>query len=142
MGWLSGIVDAGIDAGKDAGGDIKPLKGPTIPDPPEPVRPEPPIDAPPKDGPAAPTKPTGSSGGLVAGAGVALGGLGFILPTILNSSAVSGAIAGGAQVGTAVVLGNDVKDVLNGLFSGITSSPENMAIAAAGSVVLIYLLLK
>ena len=73
---------------------------------------------------------------------MALGGLGFILPTILNSSAVSGAIAGGAQVGTAVVLGNDVKDVLNGLFSGITSSPENMAIAAAGSVVLIYLLLK
>ena len=77
MGWLSGIVDAGIDAGKDAGGDIKPLKGPTIPDPPEPVRPEPPIDALPKMDRLRRPSPPGVLEGLLQGLGWHLGDWGL-----------------------------------------------------------------
>jgi hypothetical protein len=146
MGWLSGIADAGADAGKIAGkdlpGDIKPrlpesLGAPKVPDvaPMKPIEPIEPV--------AEPVKPKeGGSGGLVAAGGIALGGLGFILPSLLNSSAVTGAVAGAAQVGTAAVLGNDAKDVLNNLISGITSSPENMAMAAGAGVVVLFLLFR
>ena len=143
MGWFSGLADAGEDIGKDAGDNIKTtipetLGAPKIPDV-APIKPEAPID--PVE-PVAEKPASGGSGGLVAAGGVALGGLGFILPSILNSSAVTGAVAGAGQVGTAAVLGNDAKDVLNNLFSGITSSPENMAIAAGAATVVLFLLFR
>lgn len=137
MGWFSGIADAGEAAAKDAGrigGDIKPIEKlgvPTIPEVPG-AKPIEPIEA-----------PKASGGGTgVAVAGIGLAGAGFILPSILNSSAVTGAISGATQVGTVAVLASDAKDVLNGLVSSVTSSPENMLIFGAGTVLVVYLLLR
>ena len=86
-------------------------------------------------------KPTGGSG-AVGAAGVALGGVGFILPSILNSNAVTGAIAGAAQIGTASVLGNDAAGVANNLISAVTATPADTAVflAAIGSG--LYLLIR
>ena len=136
MGWLSGLTDAADTAAKDAGeigGDIKPLEkmdAPSVPEVPE-AKPVETID-----------KPSSGSGSGVAVAGIGLAGAGILLPSILNSSAVTGAISGAAQVGTAAVLGNDAKDVLNGLVSSITSSPENMVIFGSGVALVIYLLIR
>ena len=134
MGWLSGLTDVADTAAKDAGeigGDIKPLEkmdALSVPEVPE-AKPVETIDKP-------------SSGSGVAVAGIGLAGAGILLPSILNSSAVTGAISGAAQVGTAAVLGNDAKDVLNGLVSSVTSSPENMVIFGSGVALVIYLLIR
>ena len=140
MGWLTGLTDAADTAAKDAdeiGGDIKPLEkmdAPSVPEVPE-AKPVETIDKPTESG-------NPSSGSGVAVAGIGLAGAGILLPSILNSSAVGGAISGAAQVGAAAVLGNDAKDVLNGLVSSITSSPENMVIFGSGVALVIYLLVR
>ena len=137
MGWLSGIADDSALLARDAGdlaGDVKPIKidGPTK----IPTEPMAPIE--PKATP--PVKPAGSSGtiGAAAGAGIGGVGLGFALPTFLNSSAVSSAINAAAGAATVATLGDDVKDILG----GITSSPVNMTITAAAAVAVLYLVFR
>ena len=93
--------------------NVKPLSS-------QPIRP---ID------PSAP-KPARTAG---VGSTVALGGLALssMIPSILNSSAVSTAINAGAIAGT----------VYN-VVGQITSSPENMAVAGAIAVAVIFLLMR
>ena len=138
MGWLSGIVDDSGAIARDAGelgGDVKPIKLDGEPEiPAEPSAPIEPGTAEP------PVKPAGSGGALGAAAGAGIGGigLGFALPTFLNSGAVTGAINAGATAATVATLGNDVKDILG----GITSSPTNMAITGAVAVAVLYLVFR
>ena len=110
--------------------DLKPLKGlddvnlkpidhmkPIDPSAPKPIEPNAP-------------KPAGGSG---LGTTIAMGGfaLSSMIPSILNSSAISTAINAGAIAGT-------VENVMD----QITSSPENMAVAGAVAVAVIFLLFK
>lgn len=90
-------------------------------------------------------KPEATKPSTPGNAGVAVAGIGLvgasIIPTILNSSAVSNAIMGASQVGTAAVLGDQISGVVNNLVDGVTENPVNMAIVAvviAGSIYLLY----
>ena len=96
--------------------NVKPLSS-------QPIRPIRPID------PSAP-KPARAAGAGV-GSTVALGGLALssMIPSILNSSAVSTAINAGAIAGT-----------VDNVVGQITSSPENMAVAGAVALAAIFLL--
>jgi hypothetical protein len=93
--------------------NVKPLSS-------QPIRP---ID------PSAP-KPAGGAG---VGSTVALGGLALssMIPSILNSSAVSTAINAGAIAGT-----------VDNVVAQLTENPTNMAIAAVAGVAVIYLLFR
>ncbi len=73
--------------------------------------------------------------GAVAGAGgtIALGGLALssMLPSILNSSAISTAINAGAIAGT-----------VDNVVGMLTENPANMAIAGVAGVAVVYLLFR
>ena len=89
--------------------------------------------------PVKPASSTTSSVGLGIGA-VGLGA-GF-LPMILNSSAVSGAITGAAQLGTVGLIADQVGGVANNLIDSVTGDPVNMAIAALVVGGLLYATLR
>lgn len=149
MPLISGLIDGveGIDRGLEhiEPPHIEPIEigaehAPTVPEVPEvPPIGEHPTDPTPEPAPAPePTKPGVSSGGLLGAAGVGVGAIGFILPSILNSSAVTGAIAGAAQLGSTAIIGND----LSGMLTGLESNPVNLAIAATAAAGLLYLLFR
>ena len=118
---------------------IKVRPGEAIPTPTPPTRP---IDVTPRD-PVPSTKPASAGGAGIAGA-VGIGGIGLsmFLPQILNSSAITGAISGAAQVGSVAVIAGDIKDVANNLIGSITSSPVNMGIAGVAAAAALYLIFK
>ena len=71
-----------------------------------------------------------------------MGGLGLagasLIPMLLNSSVVSGAIAGATQVGGIAVIADTVGEI----FAGITDSPVNLTISAGAVVAVLYLLYR
>ena len=77
---------------------------------------------------------------------VAVGGLGLagasLIPMLLNSSVVSGAIAGATQVGGIAVIADTVAEITTTLISSITDSPVNMAISGGAVVAVLYLLYR
>ena len=90
------------------------------------------------------TKP--SVGSKVGTAVIGVGGLGLagagIIPMLLNSSAVTGAISGASNIGIASVLGDDIAGVANNLVDDITSSPLNMALTVGAIGAVVYLLYR
>lgn len=140
MGWLSATSGAVADASKVVGKSADDIKikpttflEPTSVKPVEPVKP--------RTTTTTPTKPI-ASGATVGALGLGVGGLGFVLPSILNSSAVSSAISGASQIGVASVVGDQVAGVANNLIDDVTSNPLNMGLATAGGVALLYLLFR
>ena len=99
-----------------------------------------PVDLP-NTKPIDPAKPatSGSSGTALLGVGIAGASL---LPTLLNSSVVQGAIASGAQVGSIAIVADKVSEVANNLVTGITESPINMALFAVGTVAVLYFVMR
>jgi hypothetical protein len=65
----------------------------------------------------------------VLGAGVVGASL---LPTLLNSSVIQGAIGTAGQVGSLAVVADGAKEVANNLVNSITENPINMAFAVGG----------
>jgi hypothetical protein len=133
MGIFSALSDAGAALGK--GGvkvldDVKPIKSfdaPTIK----------PLDAPSVK--PVEVKPSGGvASGVVGAGGLAVGAAGFIIPSILNSTAVSAGIGAAASVGQAAILG----DVAGNVLADITGSPVNMAIVGVVAVGAVYLLFR
>ena len=148
MTWFSSLGrsvagdSTGIARAVPAGALPTPIKvrpGEAIPTPTPPTRP---IDVTPRD-PVPSTKPASAGGAGIAGA-VGIGGIGLsmFLPQILNSSAITGAISGAAQVGSVAVIAGDIKDVANNLIGSITSSPVNMGIAGVAAAAALYLIFK
>jgi len=133
MGIFSALSDAGAALGKGSVkvlDDVKPIKSfdaPTIK----------PLDAPSVK--PVEVKPSGGvASGVVGAGGLAVGAAGFIIPSILNSNAVSAGIGAAATVGQAAILG----DVAGNLIADITGSPLNMAIVGVVAVGAVYLLFR
>jgi hypothetical protein len=61
---------------------------------------------------------------------------------LLNSSAVTGAIAGASQVGGLAVIADQVGEVANNLIARVTESPVNMSITGVTVAAVLYLLFK
>ena len=90
-------------------------------------------------------KPEATKPSTPGNAGIAVAGIGIvgasILPTILNSAAVSNAISSAGNLGAVAMIGEQASEVANNLVDSVTGNPVNMAIVAvviAGSIYLLY----
>ena len=125
MGWFSAIGDAGASIGKTGTKVLDDV----------PIRVDAPVIRP---GDAGSVKPTGGLSAGVGVAGLGVGAVAFVLPTILNSSAVSTAIQTAGDVGQAAIYGNIVGETL----ADITSNPVSLAIVGAVAVGGLYLFFR
>ena len=103
-----------------------------------------PVDITPTD--AIPSTSISTPSSKIGTAVVGLGGVGLagasIIPMLLNSSVVSGAIAGATQVGGIAVIADTVGEVATTLINSITDNPVNMSISAGAVVAVLYLLYR